>query len=107
MKSDLSRLVTACLVVHNEGEIIERCLKSLKRVTDAIVVVHDGPCVDNTLTICESYGCFAVERKWFGMCEGHRVWTYQNTKTRWILQVDADEYLSDELVNQMAETRKR
>lgn len=101
MKSNLSGLLTACLVVHNEGEIIERCLKSLKRVTGTILVVHDGTCSDNTLTICRSYGCFVVERKRVGMCEGHRVWTYQNTTTRWILQVDADEYLSDELIDQM------
>lgn len=98
LKIDYSHLVTACLVVHNEEKIIERCLKSIKRVTNSIIVVHDGPCEDNTLTICRKYGCMVKERKHVGMCEGHRVWTYFNAQNKWVLQIDADEFLSEELI---------
>ena len=43
--------VSACLVVRNEGKMIDRCLRSLAAVADEIVLVHDGECEDDTLEI--------------------------------------------------------
>lgn len=95
--------VTACLVVHNEEPIIARCLDSLKGVVGRIVVVHDGLCSDRTLDICRGYGCDVFERDFVGMCEGHRIFAYSQVSTKWILQVDADEFLSDELAQKISE----
>jgi glycosyltransferase involved in cell wall biosynthesis len=98
MKSSVEGQVTACLVVYNEEKIIRRCLESIKRVTNTIIVVHDGLCSDNTVNICSTLGCKVFIREHVGMCEGHRAWLYSQAKTPWILQIDADEFLSDELI---------
>ncbi|MCI5208893.1 MAG: glycosyltransferase [Candidatus Electrothrix sp. ATG2] len=98
MSQRLDNKITACLVVYNEGKTIKRCLESIKKVTNNIVVAHDGTCNDETLRICLSMGCSVVERNHIGMCEGHRVWTYFQVKTPWILQIDADEFLSDAFI---------
>lgn len=98
MNLKLDDKITACIVVHNEGEIVERCLKSIKEVTDNIIVVHDGPCSDDTLEICISMGCSVFVRDHIGMCEGHRAWTYLQVETPWILQIDADEFLSEDVI---------
>ncbi len=90
--------VTACLVAYHEEELIRRCVESIKKVTQHIIVVHDGPCRDQTVAICKELGCQVFEREHCGMCEGHRVFAYNQVNTKWILQLDADEYLSDELI---------
>lgn len=86
--------ISACLVVRNEEPVIERCLKSIKDVVDEIIVVHDGKCEDKTLEICKKYGAKIFVRKYSGNVEGHRVFTYKKAKGDWILQIDADEFLS-------------
>jgi glycosyltransferase involved in cell wall biosynthesis len=98
---DLSEQITACLVVYNEEACIERCLQSISQVTKRIVVVHDGPCEDQTLKICEKFGCEIHEKPHVGMCEGHRVFSFQQVKTPWILLLDADEFLSEELIREI------
>ena len=99
MRLPLDEELTACLIVYNESKVIERCLQSIKKVTNNIIVVHDGQCRDDTLEICSAYGCRVFVREHVGMCEGHRAWTYAKVTTPWILQIDADEFLSDELIN--------
>ncbi len=105
--NNLSDQITACLVVHNEEAVIERCLQSLEGITERIVVVHDGACKDETLAICEKYGCEIYVRPWVGMCEGHRVFSFEQAKTPWILLIDADEYLSEGLKKALPDLVKK
>ena len=85
------------MVVHDEERLIARCLESLKDVTDEIIVVHDGPCADKTLAICEQFGAKIFRRDFHGEAEPHRPFSFQQASGDWILQIDADEYLSSEL----------
>lgn len=96
-----SNKVTACLVVCNEEYAIRRCLESIKKVTDTILVLHDGKCTDNTINICNEYDINVIIGNKKGIPELHRSTLYSLTKTEWILQLDADEYLSDELISQI------
>ena len=89
--------ITACLVVYNEEPVIRRCLDSLTGVVDEIVVVHDGPCYDSTLDICRDYTEKVFVRPRIGIAEPHRVFSYEQATGDWILKIDADEFLSPEL----------
>lgn len=99
--------ISACLVVHNEEVHIERCLESIKGVVDEIIVIHDGECVDKTLDICRRYTDKIFTVKFAGIAEPHRPLSYAEASGDWILQIDADEYLSqglkDELKNLAAD----
>lgn len=97
MRKDL----TAILVLCNEEKLMKRCLDSVIKVTKNILVIHDGPCHDNTLVICKKYGCHIYIREKAGEAEAHRAWSFSKVKTEWILQIDADEYLSNELIENM------
>ena len=89
--------ISATLVVHDEEAVIDRCLQSLDGVVDEIVVVHDGPCSDRTLAIAERYGARITVTEHIGNPEPHRPLTFELATGDWVLRMDADEYLSDEL----------
>ncbi len=89
--------LTACIIAYNEEKRIEDCLKSLRGVTDDIVLVHDGPCRDRTLEIARSYGARVFVGEPSGYMEPHLPQAYREAQGEWILRIDADERLSDEL----------
>lgn len=91
--------ISACLVVHNEEKYIERCLESISGAVDEIIVVHDGECTDKTLEICKEYTDKIFVRNYVGVAEPHRPFSFGQASGEWILRIDADEYLSPELRN--------
>jgi len=93
--------ISACLVVYNEERNIDRCLKSLAGVVDEIILVHDGPCQDQTLALAAAYGAKIFIRQHFGQAELHRPFSFEQASHDWILQIDADEFLSAELRSQL------
>jgi len=86
--------VTACLVVYNEEAVIERCLESISLVVDEIIIIMDGKSTDSTKSICKEFGCRIYEQKHLGEAEPHKMLSYSLAKNDWILEIDADEYLS-------------
>ncbi|QQS58706.1 glycosyltransferase [Candidatus Peregrinibacteria bacterium] len=89
--------ISAYLVAYHEEKVIERCLKSLVGAVDEIIVIHDGPCRDNTIKIAQKYTKNVYEGERRGMTELHRIDALQKCYFPWVLQMDADEFLSEEL----------
>lgn len=87
--------LSATIITLNEEDKIRPCLESLKEIADEIVVV-DSLSTDSTKAICEEFEVRFVEQKWLGYSEqknlANRIATYD-----WILSVDADEAISEEL----------
>lgn len=92
MHSDKTPSISACLVVYNEGKIIERCLESIRPLVDEIILVHDGECQDDTLKIARKYTDKIFVRPHAGMMEAHLVFAFKQASSDWILRIDADEY---------------
>lgn len=96
--SRTSRLpITAQLVIYNEEDTLARCLGSFADLVDEIQIVHDGPCSDDSLRIAAQYGAevFIWPRR--GNCEHQRSQLIARANNEWVLQLDADEYLSEDL----------
>lgn len=93
--------ISACLVAYNNEKTIRRCLDSLKGVVDEIILVHDGKCDDKTLEIAKEYNAKIFIQSHVGEAEEHRPFSYEQTSNDWILQIDADEFLSEELRNNL------
>ena len=95
--------ISATIITLNEEDKIRQCLESIKDVADEIVVV-DSLSIDNTKSICEEYGVKFIEQKWLGYSEqknlANKIATYD-----WILSIDADEVLSDELKKSILEIK--
>lgn len=89
--------VSACVVVRNEEAVIDRCLSSLDGVVQEIVLVHDGECEDRTLEIAERHGARVFVRELVGHAEAATVFAFEQARGEWILSLDADEFLSERL----------
>jgi glycosyltransferase involved in cell wall biosynthesis len=93
--------ISALMVIYNEEKVLERALNSFFDIVDEIIIVHDGKCTDDSLEIARKYTDKVFELNHAGESEKHRPFTYQEAKNDWILQLDADEYLSRDLKNNL------
>ncbi len=95
--------ISATIITFNEEDKIRQCLESLKDVADEIVVV-DSLSTDATKAICEEFDVKFIEQKWLGYSEqknlANNIASYD-----WILSIDADEALSDELRKSVLEIK--
>lgn len=98
----MSNKISACLVVYNEEKHIERCLNSISEIAFEIIIIHDGPCSDNTINIANKFNAIIHIREHFGVADPHRAYAYSLAKGDWILHLDADEYLSENLINKIS-----
>ena len=89
------RKFTVTIITKNEEQNIARCLESVKEVADEIVVVDSGS-TDKTEAICKSFNANFVFRMWEGYSTARNHAAALATND-WILSLDADEALSEEL----------
>lgn len=87
--------IAAVIITNNEAANIGRCLKSLRKLVSEILVV-DSKSTDDTVAICEKQGVPVIVREWEGYAKTKN---FANSKVEaeWILSIDADEVLSEEL----------
>jgi glycosyltransferase involved in cell wall biosynthesis len=95
MKTNLS--LTAIILTYNEEKHLQRCLNSLMKICSDIFII-DSFSTDGTKSIAELNNVHFVQKKWVN----HSVqfnWGLDNLPiaTDWIIRLDADEYLTDEL----------
>ncbi len=88
--------ISAVLIVNTEEANIRRCLEAILQVTNDIVVVDSGS-TDNTPTICEKMEVRVFHFGWKGYA-ANKNFGNQQAKHDWILSIDADEVLSEELI---------
>ena len=93
--------ISACVAVRNEEKVIKRCLESIRDVVDEIIIAHDGECSDNTIEICKKYTDKIFIRQFLGYAEPYRIFCLQKAEGPWILQIDADEFLSEGLKREL------
>ena len=87
------------IVCRNEEGSIERVLKSIAGLTDD-VLVYDNGSTDNTIPILHKYGVRVHQGEWlgYGKTKGLAV---SLAKYDWVLNIDADEALNEELQNSL------
>ena len=91
--------VAAIILTYNEEIHLERCLKSLSEICDEIIIV-DSFSNDKTRKIAEKYNSIFIQNKFINY-SSQLNWALNNIKIKsnWILRIDADEYLTDDLAS--------
>ncbi len=87
--------LSVVIITLNEENNIERCIRSVQTVADEILVV-DSLSTDKTIMIAKQLGANVVSQTFLGHIEQKNFATEQ-AKHDWVLSIDADEELSEEL----------
>lgn len=92
--------MVAVILTLNEEQHLARCIASLKGLVDQVVVA-DCYSTDATLDIAKAHRARIIQREWTSHA-GQFNWalTQLDADTTWVLRIDADEYLTPELVAQ-------
>ncbi len=97
--------ISVVVITKNEEDNIAMCLGSVYGWADEIVVVDDES-TDKTIALAEKYADKIYHRRMDN--EGkHRNWAYAQAKNEWVLSLDADEYASEELKEEITEALKQ
>ena len=93
--------ISAVLIVRNEEKKIKRCLESIKWCDEIIVV--DQSSTDGTVEIAKKYTdkIFITQPK--GICNPDRNFGISKSSNDWILLIEADEVVTEELKNEIQE----
>lgn len=101
---DRSRVrLSVVLATRNEEENIARCLESIKKIAGEIIV-FDEYSTDKTREIAEKFGAKVFLEPHHDIFHITKQKALQQAQGEWILQLDADEVVSQELAKQILST---
>ena len=86
--------LSVTIITLNEEDNIRDALESVKWA-DEIVVVDSGS-TDRTVEICKEFTDKVYHQDWLGM-NGQKAFAKGQARCEWLLNIDADERVSDEL----------
>lgn len=85
------KLISLCMIVKNEEDVLSRCLDSVKSIVDEIIIVDTGS-TDGTRAIAEQYGANIFDFTWINDFSAAKNEAIRHASGQWILFLDADEY---------------
>lgn len=94
--------ITAIILTYNEEIHIRRCLENITPIVKEIFII-DSFSTDRTLEIARNFSkVHILQNKWSNYA-GQFNWALEKApiKTKWVLRLDADEYLSEELKEEL------
>lgn len=96
--------ITAIVLTYNEQIHITRCCENLFKVVKKVIVV-DCHSTDSTRSVAERLGAEVIEHDWPGNQAAQFNWALDNANisTDWVLRLDADEYLTQDLIAELHE----
>jgi glycosyltransferase involved in cell wall biosynthesis len=96
--------LSVSIITFNEEKNIARCLDSIKDIANEIVVV-DSLSTDNTESICKQYGVKFISQKFLGYIE-QKNFAVEHCKYNYVLCLDADECLSENLIQSIKSVKQ-
>ena len=87
------------LITKNEDQRLNKTLAQAAKVADEILVVDSGS-TDDTLNIAKKFGAKTIHHDWHSYCD-QKHFAEQQCANDWVLMLDADEVLSEELVEEI------
>jgi glycosyltransferase involved in cell wall biosynthesis len=88
--------LSVVIISYNEELNIGRCLRSVASIADEILIVDSGS-TDTTCAIAQQFGARIVQKNFEGY-SNQKNFANECATFNWVLSLDADEVLSNELV---------
>lgn len=94
--------ISVIILTYNEELHIERCILNARQFSKEIFIV-DSFSNDRTVEIAKSLGAQVFQNKWENNYARQFNWGLENLpiNSKWIFRLDADEYLSPNLIEEM------
>lgn len=93
--------LSVVVLAKNEEKRIPDCLRSVLGWAEEVIVIDDDS-ADGTRDVAESLGALVLRKKM--NIEGeHRNWAYSRAGHKWVLSLDADERMTEELKREIGE----
>ena len=89
-------MITIVILTKNEESNIVDVIKNAHKVSDKILIIDSGS-TDKTVELAETNGAKVVYRAWDNDFAAQRNFALQHVETEWVLYLDADERINDEL----------
>ncbi len=93
--------ISVFIITKNEEDRIALAINSVKSFADEILVIDSGS-EDKTIEIARDLGARIIFKQWQGYGP-QKVFGQSQCKNNWILNIDADERLSEELVDEITD----
>ena len=87
--------LSVVMITCNAAHCVARSLSSLSHIADEIIVVDSGS-QDNTTEMAQKFGAKVIRQPWLGFGP-QKQFAVQQASFDWVLCIDADEWLSEEL----------
>lgn len=96
--------ISLVILTYNEEKQIARCINSAKENCEEIFII-DSFSSDSTVKISENLGARVFQKEWMNNHAKQFNWGLDNLPiiTEWVLRLDADEYLTPELANEITQ----
>lgn len=101
----MSMQFSAVIITKNSGGTLKKCLESLQKVADEIIVVDSGS-TDDTLVIAEKYNCKIIHTAWLGYGPTKNLGN-DAAQSSYVLSLDSDEELSPELIIELNQLKNQ
>lgn len=96
--------LVAVILTYNEEQHLARCIASLRDIVTEIVVA-DSFSTDATLEIARAHDATVIQHEWLNYAtQFNWALTQLGSDTEWVMRIDADEYVTDELAGEIKAT---
>ena len=95
-----SPCISLCMITKNEEQHLSRCLSSVKKIADEIIIVDTGS-EDQTVAIAHAFGAKVFEYEWDNNFARARNYSLSQATGDWILILDADECIAPHDMEQL------
>ena len=95
-------LTVVILTKNEEGNIID-VICNCQEITDSVLIVDSGS-TDNTVYLARQHKAKVVYRAWDNDFSAQRNFALQHVDTEWVLYLDADERLNEQLCEDIKNT---
>ncbi|MDR0579107.1 MAG: glycosyltransferase family 2 protein, partial [Campylobacteraceae bacterium] len=85
------------ILTKNEEKNIVDVIKNAKKCSENVFIIDSGS-TDNTVALAKENGAKVLFRAWDDDFAAQRNFGLQEVSTKWVLYIDADERLNDELI---------
>lgn len=87
-----NKLLSICMIVKDEEDVLDRCLNSISKLADEIIIIDTGS-IDRTKDIASQYTNHVYDYVWCNDFSAARNESLKYATSKWVLVLDADEYV--------------